>query len=41
VHRDCGSLVEVHLRCAEGHELDDPRTVVGRPGPGVRAAVTA
>ncbi len=40
VHRDCGSLVEVHLRCAEGHELDDPRTVVGRPGPGVRAAVT-
>ena len=40
VHRDCGSLVQGHLRCAEGHELDDPRTVVGRPGPGVRAAVT-
>jgi DNA-binding HxlR family transcriptional regulator len=41
VHRDCGSPVEVHLRCAEGHELDDPRTVLGRPGPGVRPAANA
>lgn len=35
-HRDCGSRVEVHLRCADGHEVDEPRDVVGRPGPGVR-----
>ena len=41
VHRGCGSAVEVHLRCAEGHELDDPRTVLGRPGPGARPAATA
>jgi DNA-binding HxlR family transcriptional regulator len=40
-HRDCGAPVEVHLRCADGHELDEPRTVVGRPGPGVRPAATA
>ena len=41
VHRDCGSPVEVHLRCAELHELDDPRAVVGRPGTGVRPAAIA
>jgi DNA-binding HxlR family transcriptional regulator len=40
VHRDCGSLVEVHLRCAQGHPVGDPRAVVGRPGPGVRPAAT-
>jgi len=41
VHRDCGSPVEVRLRCGAGHHLDDPRAVVGRPGPGVRPAATA
>jgi len=41
VHRECGSPVEVRLRCAERHELDEPRAVVGRPGPGVRPAATA
>ena len=41
VHRDCGSLVGVHLRCADGHPVEDPRAVVGRPGPGVRPAATA
>ena len=40
VHRDCGSPVEVHLRCAHGHGLDRPREVVGQPGPGVRPAMS-
>ena len=40
VHRDCGSPVEVRLRCADGHEVAEPRAVVGRPGPGVRPAAT-
>ncbi len=40
VHRDCGSPVEVRLRCADGHEVDEPRAVLGRPGPGVRPAAT-
>jgi DNA-binding HxlR family transcriptional regulator len=40
VHRDCGSPVEVHLRCADGHEVDGPRAILGRPGPGVRPATT-
>ena len=40
VHRECGAPVEAHLRCTDGHELDRPRDVVGRPGPGVRPAMT-
>lgn len=35
-HRGCGAQVEVRLRCAEGHALEEPREVRGRPGPGVR-----
>lgn len=35
-HRDCGGRVELVLRCAEGHELDTSREVVGRLGPGAR-----
>jgi DNA-binding HxlR family transcriptional regulator len=35
-HRDCGALVNVHLRCADGHELVSPREVAARPGPGAR-----
>ncbi|MEH0845579.1 helix-turn-helix domain-containing protein [Micromonospora sp. CPCC 205711] len=38
-HRDCGAEVRVALRCAEGHELADPREVVPRPGPGARRRV--
>jgi len=41
VHRECDAPVEVHLRCADGHEVDEPRSVVGRPGPGVRPAAPA
>jgi DNA-binding HxlR family transcriptional regulator len=36
VHRDCGASVSIGLRCAEGHELDDNRAVLPRPGPGAR-----
>ncbi len=35
-HRGCEARVEVRLRCAEGHELTDPRAIATRPGPGVR-----
>ena len=38
VHRDCGSPVAVHLRCAGGPRAHRPRAVVGRPGPGVHPA---
>jgi len=34
VHRDCGAEVQLVLRCADGHEIDKMREVVGRPGPG-------
>ena len=37
-HRGCGAPVEVHLRCEAGHEVSEPRGVVGRPGPGVLPA---
>ncbi len=37
-HRDCGAVVELHARCAAGHDLADPRDVVSRPGPGVLLA---
>lgn len=35
-HRDCGAPVRAELRCAEGHDVDQPRDVVPRPGPGAR-----
>ncbi|MFE9957880.1 winged helix-turn-helix transcriptional regulator [Micromonospora sp. NPDC005299] len=38
-HRDCGAEVRPALRCAEGHEVTDPRDVVPRPGPGARRRV--
>ncbi|MEH1059205.1 helix-turn-helix domain-containing protein [Micromonospora sp. CPCC 206171] len=38
-HRDCGAEVRVELRCAEGHEVTDPRDVLPRPGPGARRRV--
>ncbi|WP_156325537.1 winged helix-turn-helix transcriptional regulator [Nonomuraea sp. SBT364] len=31
-HRDCGALVEQHLRCADGHEVGGPREVTAIPG---------
>jgi DNA-binding HxlR family transcriptional regulator len=34
-HRDCGAKVGLVLRCADGHELTDPRDVATSPGPGV------
>jgi DNA-binding HxlR family transcriptional regulator len=33
-HRDCGQPVTVAMHCATGHDIDDPREVVPRPGPG-------
>ncbi|MEV1017389.1 helix-turn-helix domain-containing protein [Micromonospora sp. NPDC049801] len=35
-HRDCGAAVRAELRCADGHEVRDPRDVLPRPGPGAR-----
>ncbi|MET8142636.1 helix-turn-helix domain-containing protein [Sphaerisporangium sp. NPDC005288] len=37
-HRDCGSPVELHMRCADGHEVPSPREVTPRLGPGARLA---
>jgi len=36
VHRDCGEQVVSVLRCTAGHEVDNPRDVIARPGPGAR-----
>ncbi|RZU74764.1 HxlR family transcriptional regulator [Micromonospora kangleipakensis] len=38
-HRDCGAEVHAELRCAEGHQVADPRDVLPRPGPGARRRV--
>lgn len=35
-HRDCGADVQLVPRCAAGHEIDEPRAIVPRPGPGAR-----
>ncbi len=35
-HRDCGQQVHVALRCEAGHDVERPRDVVFRPGPGAR-----
>ncbi|MFC4530799.1 winged helix-turn-helix transcriptional regulator [Sphaerisporangium dianthi] len=37
-HRDCGSPVELHLRCTDGHEVPSPREVTPHAGPGARLA---
>nr|WP_203935395.1 helix-turn-helix domain-containing protein [Planosporangium mesophilum] len=39
VHRDCGAPVVVPLRCTAGHDVDSPRDVTSRPGPGARRRV--
>jgi DNA-binding HxlR family transcriptional regulator len=36
VHRDCDAPVRIQLRCDAGHDLESPREVVPRPGPGAR-----
>lgn len=36
VHRDCGGTVQVALRCTRGHDVESPREVIPRPGPGAR-----
>lgn len=33
-HRDCGQPVTVAMHCAGRHDIDEPREVVPRPGPG-------
>lgn len=33
-HRECGGTVGVHLHCTRGHDVDDTRDVMPRPGPG-------
>ncbi len=38
IHRDCGAPMRVTTVCADGHEVDRPRDVVPRPGPGARTA---
>ena len=38
-HRGCGAKVGLVMRCEEGHELERPRDVAGRPGPGARRRV--
>lgn len=35
-HRGCGAPVEVVVRCAQGHALDEPRDIAARPGPGIK-----
>jgi DNA-binding HxlR family transcriptional regulator len=35
-HKDCDHEVHTVLRCDAGHEVDDPRDVVVRRGPGAR-----
>jgi DNA-binding HxlR family transcriptional regulator len=33
-HRDCGATMTVVPVCTEGHQVDDVRSIVPRPGPG-------
>lgn len=35
-HRGCGAQVGLRVVCAHGHDVEDPRDVATRPGPGVR-----
>lgn len=36
VHRDCGREVHLRVSCSGGHEVDEPRDLVTRPGRGAR-----
>jgi len=33
-HRDCGEIVHTRLQCESGHDINEPRDVRPRPGPG-------
>jgi DNA-binding HxlR family transcriptional regulator len=35
-HRDCGALVQLEVRCADGHQVASARDVTPVPGPGAR-----
>jgi DNA-binding HxlR family transcriptional regulator len=37
-HRDCGAAVSLVAVCSDGHQVDDVRGIVPRPGPGARRA---
>ncbi|MEO3873238.1 helix-turn-helix domain-containing protein [Nonomuraea sp. B12E4] len=37
-HRDCGALIELRFRCADGHEVGGPREVTPLPGAGLKTA---
>jgi DNA-binding HxlR family transcriptional regulator len=39
VHRDCGEPVALVARCAGGHEVEKPRDLMSRPGPGARQRI--
>lgn len=39
-HEGCGAPVELHLRCAAGHELTTTSRLQTLPGPGVRRRAT-
>jgi len=41
VHRGCDERVGLVLRCEGGHEVDRPRDVGARPGPGARRRVAS
>jgi DNA-binding HxlR family transcriptional regulator len=41
VHRDCGAGMRVVAVCDDGHEVERPREVVTRPGPGAIRATPA
>jgi DNA-binding HxlR family transcriptional regulator len=36
VHAECGSEVHARLECDGGHRIEEPRTVLPRPGPGAQ-----
>jgi DNA-binding HxlR family transcriptional regulator len=38
VHRGCGGTVRTRLACDAGHDVESPREVVTRPGPGALPA---
>jgi DNA-binding HxlR family transcriptional regulator len=41
VHRDCGAEIHLVPRCADGHDVTEPRDAMPRPGPGARPRVTS
>ena len=35
-HRDCGAEIHLVARCEAGHDVEEPRDAMPRPGPGAR-----